>query len=42
MAKKKKKLYTETKKDIDEEFEFVKRQAGKGEQSPSNKVQSSK
>jgi len=41
MAKKKKKLYTETKKDIDEEFEFVKRQS-KGEQSPSSKVQPSK
>jgi len=41
LAKKKKKLYTETKKDIDEEFEFVKRQS-KGEQSPTAKVQPSK
>lgn len=28
MAKKKKKLYTETKNDIDEEYEFVRKAAG--------------
>jgi len=41
MAKKKKKLYNETKKDIDDEFEYVKRVAGKGETSPKSKVKPS-
>lgn len=41
MAKKKKKLYNETKKDIDDEFEYVKRVAGKGETSPKGKVKPS-
>lgn len=42
MAKKKKKLYNESKKDIDDEYEFVKRVAGTNEKSPTAKKEASK